>query len=307
MDRKVRPGDDFAMFAFGKWYRETEIPSGRGAIGPRMEMEARNDARIAAVIEASARDPRNGEERLIASLYDSYMNVARVEQVDAAPLERDLAAIRQLKDRRAIARHMGVALGDFGQSLFNVSIGADYDAPQRTVVRLQQPSLGAGGREIYLDDVNKARLASYQAHVARMLQLAGWREPEQLAGKIIAFETRLAQASWSRAESNDRTKTWNVMTAAELEAFAEAFPWQAFFDGAHLSGTNRFVLFEKSAFPQFATIFAETPLPTLRAWLAFMQPTLLRRISQAVFAMPISPFAAELRIRAAGREMPSTS
>jgi putative endopeptidase len=29
MDRSVRPGDDFAKFAAGGWYRRAEIPAGR--------------------------------------------------------------------------------------------------------------------------------------------------------------------------------------------------------------------------------------------------------------------------------------
>lgn len=269
MDRSVRPGDDFAMFAFGKWYRETPLPPGRGAIGPRMEMEGRNEARIASVIEASARRPHTADERLIANLYDSYVDAARVERLDAAPLRNDLAAIRRLAGRTAIARHLGRALGGFGQSFFVVSVGADYDSPRRTVVRLQQPVLGAGGREVYVDEPQGERIAAYRAHVARMLQLAGWEEPEPFARKIVEFETRIAEASWSRADSSDRTKTWNVTTSAELEALAPAFPWRAFLDGAGLGGTNRFVVFEKTAFPRIAAIFAETPLQTLKAWLAF--------------------------------------
>jgi putative endopeptidase len=102
-----------------------------------------------------------------------------------------------------------------------------------------------------------------------MLELAGWDEPEQYARKIVELETRIAEASWARADSNDRSKTWNVTTLPELEASAPAFPWRAFLAGAGLDGANRFIVFEKTAFPKLAAIFGETPVPTLKAWLAF--------------------------------------
>lgn len=269
IDPNVRPGDDFAMYAFGKWFRDTPLPPGQPAIGPRMEMERRNDARIAAVVEESAQHPATADERLIANLYKSYMDIARIERLDATPLRSDLAAIRRLSGRAAIARQMGRALGGFGQSFFDVSISADYNAPQRAVVRLQQPRLGAGRREVYLDAAESKRLDDYRAHVARTLRLAGWDRPEELARRIVAFETRIAAVSWNNVDSNDLTKIWNVTTLSELEASAPRFPWRPFLDGAGLSGTDRFIVFQKSAFPKIAAIFAETPAETLKAWLAF--------------------------------------
>ncbi|HEY0372438.1 MAG TPA: hypothetical protein VGD79_10575, partial [Thermoanaerobaculia bacterium] len=130
MDRSVHPGDNFAMFAFGAWSRDTPLPPGVGAIGPRMEMEGRNEARIASIIEESARHPVTANERRIANLYNSYLNAAHIERLDARPLRKDLAAIQRLSGKPAIARHLGRSLGGYGQSFFNVSIGADYDAPQ---------------------------------------------------------------------------------------------------------------------------------------------------------------------------------
>jgi putative endopeptidase len=269
MDRSVRPGDNFAMFAFGRWYRDTPLPPGRGAMGPRMEMEGRNDARIASVVEGSARRPTARDERLIANLYSSYLNTARIERLDATPLRKDLTAIKRLSNRTAIARHMGSTLGGLGQSFFNVSVGADYDAPQRTILRLQQPALGAGRRDVYLNEEHAERVAAYRAHVARLLQLAGWDDPEQFARKIVELETRIAQVSWNDVDSNDRSKTWNVTTLSKLEASAPAFPWRAFLAGAGLGTPQRFIVFQNTAFPRIAAIFGETPAETLKAWLAF--------------------------------------
>jgi putative endopeptidase len=42
-----------------------------------------------------------------------------------------------------------------------------------------------------------------------MLTLIGWPEPAENAKAVVAFETQLAEASWTRAERRDRDKTYN--------------------------------------------------------------------------------------------------
>lgn len=55
MDRSVRPGDNFAMYAFGDWYRDAVIPPGQPAVGVRMEVQNRNEQRVRTAIEQSAK------------------------------------------------------------------------------------------------------------------------------------------------------------------------------------------------------------------------------------------------------------
>ena len=41
----------------------------------------------------------------------------------------------------------------------------------------------------------------YQQNVGQMLALIGWADPAGSAQRIVAFETTLADAHWSRAQS----------------------------------------------------------------------------------------------------------
>ena len=91
---------------------------------------------------------------------------------------------------------------------------------------------------------------------------------KERAASIVALETRIAQASWTHVEQRDRPALYNPMSPAELAAHAPGFPWAAFLECAGLSKT-RVIVGEKTAFPRIARIFADTPLETLKAWLAF--------------------------------------
>jgi predicted metalloendopeptidase len=44
-----------------------------------------------------------------------------------------------------------------------------------------------------------------------MLDMVGWSDGARRADDIVAFETQIAEASWSRIESRDRDKTYNPM------------------------------------------------------------------------------------------------
>jgi putative endopeptidase len=83
------------------------------------------------------------------------------------------------------------------------------------------------------------------------------------------METKIAEANWTRAESRNRDKTYNPATVAELEKSSPGFPWRVYFREAGLDKVERAVVRQNTAFPKLAAIFAETPIPTLKAWLAF--------------------------------------
>ena len=93
--------------------------------------------------------------------------------------------------------------------------------------------------------------------------------PRVHAAEIVALETRIALASWSKAQQRDLPKMYNPYTPADLQGFAPGFDWASYLKGAGLAGKQRVVVGEQSAVPKLAEIFAKTPLDTLQAWAAY--------------------------------------
>jgi len=153
--------------------------------------------------------------------------------------------------------------------MFNILVRDDEQDPDRETLYASQGGLSLPDRDYYLRDSFRDKKAAYRDYVARLLGMAGWPEAQQRADDVVAFETRIAEASWSRAESRDPDRTYNPLTPAELDALAPGFPWAAWLDAAGVPGTRAVVVRQKSAFPKLAKIFAETPVATLQAWMAF--------------------------------------
>jgi putative endopeptidase len=272
MDRSVKPGDDFFRYVNGKWAATAQIPADRTSYGAFVILSDLSEARERALLERWAADKAlkaGSDEAKIAALYRTFLDEATAEKLDAKPIQPRLDAIRKAKSRDDVAGLMGSSLGGFGISIFGANVGDDQKNPDRYALYLTQSPLGLTDREFYLRDNFKPQKERYGQYVAEMLRLIGWEEPEKNAADVLAMETKIAEANWTRAESRNRDKTYNPATVAELEKSSAGFPWRVYFREAGLDKVERAVVRQNTAFPKLAAIFAETPIPTLKAWLAF--------------------------------------
>ncbi len=223
------------------------------------------DAAAHAVAEPTTVEGKAG------AFYKAFMDEGRIEALGAAPIAQELAAIRQAKGREDLGALMGRANADFYGGMFQLGIDADPKAPTRYAVFVDQAGLGLPDRDYYLEAAFAPQKAKYQAYVETLLKLADWPEPAARAAEITALETRIAEASWSKAQQRDADKTYNPMSVGRLKALAPAFPWKAWLHEAGVEGGvgGQVIVGEKSAFPKLAAIYAKTPLETLKAWMAF--------------------------------------
>ena len=270
MDRSVKPGDDFYKFANGGWDARTEIPSDRTRFGNFDILSVLSENRVHAILEdAKAGKVADPDAAKIAAAYASYMDEALADRLGAKPIAPELAAIRAAKSRDEITALMGRTNIDHYEPILGLGIRADAKTPTRYAVYASDGGLGLPDRDYYLQPAFAEKKAAYQAYVEKILSLAGWEAPTQSAQAIVAFETRLAEASWTRAERRDRDKTYNPMSLAELQALTPGYDWKRYMAQAGLAGVDRIVVTTNTAFPKLARIYAETPLETIKAWEAF--------------------------------------
>lgn len=272
MDRSVKPGDDFNAFASGAWNARTPIPADKSIVSLRTRMGDTIEARLHDLLDKAssgvAVQPTT-EAGKLGAFYSASMDETRINKLGAAPISPELTAIRTAKDRAALAVLMGRSTNDFYGSLFTLGADADLKDVTRYAVYTSQAGLGLPDRDYYLQPDFAKQKQAYQAYVAQMLTLAGWPNATARAADVVAFETRVAQASWTKAQQRDVRAVYNPQTRASLEALAPGFDWTAFLNGAGLASLHRIVVAEKTAFPKIAALYASTPLETLKAWQAF--------------------------------------
>ena len=272
MDRSVKPGDDFFRYVNGKWAATTQIPPDKTSYGPSSVLRDLSEARVRGLLDGWAADKSvkpGSDEAKVAAVYRTFLDEAAAEKLDAKPIQPHLEAIRKASSHSDIAAIMGRARSSFGRSFFGAGVSDDAKNPDKYTLYVSQSGLGLADREFYLRENFKPQKERYQKYVADMLRLVGWEEPEKAAADVVAMETKIAEAHWTRAESRNRDKTYNPATLAELEKTAPGFPWRVLFTEAGLDKVDGAVLRQNTAFPKLAAIFAETPVETLKAWQAF--------------------------------------
>jgi putative endopeptidase len=272
MDPHVKPGDDFNRYASGAWLARTEIPSDKPMASLRFLMTDRTEGRLHGLMDKAAAAASAQPSTLdgkIGAFYRSFMGEAKIDQLGAGPIAGELKAIRNSHDRQDIAELMGRNNSDFYATTFVLGIDVDLKEVSRYALYATQGGLGLPDRDYYLQASFAAQKAAYQSYVEKLLSLIGWPEPKANAAAVVAFESRIAEGSWTKAQQREIEKVYNPIAAGALGDLTPGFPWKAFLRGAGVDKADRVIIAEKSAFVRIAAIYQAAPLEVLKAWQAF--------------------------------------
>jgi putative endopeptidase len=268
-DTTTAPGQDFFQYANGGYEKKLVIPADRVSFGAFDALAVLSQERLHVLLDkASADRAATGDQAKVGALYRSFMDEAKVNALGAKPMAADLAAIRAEKTKADAAKAMGRSQRVFGGSIFGASVQVDGKDPDHYAVYLNQAGLNLPDRDYYLETSFAKQKAAYEAYVTRMLTLMRWPNPAASAKAVVAFETDIAKASWTKVEQRDDNKMYNPAETAKLAALAPGFDWAAFMGGAGLSKVSHVVVQEQTAFPKIAAIYAKAPLATIKAWQA---------------------------------------
>jgi predicted metalloendopeptidase len=266
----VRPGDDFFAHTNGAWVDSFTIPADKAAYGVANVLDDEARANVRKIIEgAAASKPASGTvEQKIGDYFASFMDTARIEAAGIKALQSDFARIAAAASPSDLSR----LFGEPGfMSPVGVYIGPDDKAPDSYMVNLIQSGLGMPDRDYYLKNDRKLKEArtEYQAHVGRMLTLAGVPDATAKAARITALETKIAQAHWAAERTRDAIANYNPKTRAELKTFAPGLDWQAMFDAMTVGSWDHFNANTPTALTGIAALVASQPLDDWKAYLTY--------------------------------------
>ena len=261
-DTSVKPGDDFQRYASGNWLDTNEIPADKSQNGVGSELNDRNQEQLQAIVRSAPKDSQLG------AFYTSYMDEARLEQLDAAPLKPELDRVAAIQTKPEFVRYMAQTQADFGGTLFGLGVYPDAADPTQNTLYMFQAGMGLPDRDYYLLDKNKAQRDAYRAYVERTLRMTGDADPAGGADKILAFETELAKVAWPQTDLRDFTKLNNPMTPAELARYAPGVDWDLYLTTSK-TPVAKMIVGDNSAVKATAALFDKTPLDTLKTWQLF--------------------------------------
>jgi putative endopeptidase len=281
-DTSVKPGDDFQRYAAGHWLDTNEIPADKSQNGIGSELADRNQEQLQAIVMSAPADSQLG------AFYKSYMDEARLEQLDAAPLKADLARVDAIQTKDQFTQFMAGTFSDFGTTLFASGPLPDPNNPKVNVSFVGSNGMGMPDRDYYLSDKYKPQRDAYRAYIQRTFEMIGEPNASAAADKVLAFETEIARVSWPQTDLRDIQKLNNPMTVEQLQAYAPEVDWSKYM--AQVGATSpRYIVGDNTAVKAVAALYAKTPLETLKTWEKFKvandaSPYLSKRFVDSRFA-----------------------
>ncbi len=283
IDRSVEPGNDFYRFANGDWIKRSEIPPDRAGIDVFTKLGDLSNKRTKDLIEEIAKsDAAAGSgERKVADLFNSYMNESAIEARGMAPLKPRLDAIAAIHEKKDLAHALGETLradvdalnntNYHTENIFGLWVAPGFHDSDHYLPYLMQGGLQLPDREYYLGESEHMKnvRAKYETHVAAMMKLAGFSDPETRARQIIELEHSIAQTHRTLAENEDIHKADNLWKRADFPSKAPGIDWEEYFRGAGLNRIASFDVWQPEAFTGEAALVQSIPLETWKDWLAF--------------------------------------
>lgn len=273
LDDTINACVDFAGYVNAKFLAANPVPADRTNWGAFEMLDERSTAIQHQLAQhAASLEDATGVEKLVGDFWATGMDEAKINAQGIEPLKDELAAIDALSDtaglvdwlQRTAARGQGFLLGvaampDFQDSSINIAVTG-------------QGGLGLPDTPYYTDDKHAAIREAYVAHIARVLELSGVPADEaaRQARDVMAFETRLAKVSKSRAEfSRDVSLYYNPMQVADADKLTPNFPWTKFFEVQGIEQPKLFSVSVPDFFREVDAMLVDVPVGQWKSYLRF--------------------------------------
>ena len=273
MDTNVRPQDDFYRYTNGTWLEKTAVPPDKSRWGSFDELRETALESLHGIVEdlvGQKGKVYGSEAQKIGDLFESFMDESRREALGLKPLQSDLATIDALSDKAGLPALIGTFHQTRVTAPFAMRVAQDAKDATKYAVILTQSGLGLPDRDYYLNETDakfKDARIKYVALIEKKLAQAGEKDSGARATEILALETQLARAQWSRVENRNPVKTYNKVELDKMAELAPGFDWKMYLRSTELTGKVTSVIVSQPTFMSgFSRAIEGASLVTWRAY-----------------------------------------
>ncbi|GAB2621083.1 M13-type metalloendopeptidase [Lysobacter erysipheiresistens] len=262
---------DFGGYVNGTWLAANEIPGDRTSWGA-FEMLAERSIAVQRQLaeQAAANDGATGVQDIVGDFWATGMDAEQINAQGIKPIQGRLDAIAALDSQEAVTDYLRSSAARGENFLFSFGADADFKNSDMNIAYAGQGGLGLPDKSYYFDADKKDKLEAYQAHVAKVLELSGVDAAAEQAEAVVAFETRLAEASKSSEElSRDVSLYYNPVSPAEADELTPNFSWTRFFESQGVAAPEMFSLAIPAFHQEVSQMLAEVPVEDWQAYLRF--------------------------------------
>ncbi len=226
LDNTVSPRQDFYKHVNTKWMENHPLSPEYSRYGSFNILSDSSEHRVRRIVTGlAATNPAKGTDAYkIANLYELGMDSIRRNREGAAPIKNKLAKIENTRPDQMtdLFRYMQRYESS---PLFSMGFQEDLGNSKQYAMYVSGVGLGLGDRDYYLlnDKSNRDIRKAYTTLIEKQMQLAGYskKDARRIASNVLKIETALADSVWTREQSRDYSKQYNIRT---LDQVKELYP-----------------------------------------------------------------------------------
>ncbi len=256
IDSTVKPGDDFFLYANGKWFKENPIPASEQSNGLWQMIQDTINNQVLSICKTSAAitDATKGSDKQkIGDFYFSGMDSVTLNKKGIGEVKPYLAKIDEVKDLDGLVKVAADLRFLTGSALFSLYVSQDDRISIKNAVMISQGGISLYDRNYYFDTDERAIVIrkKFVEHMANMYIIAGYDDAKAklAAESTMKIETALAKSSRKREDTRDPLKNYTKLSFKKFTETAPNFNWILFTQKVGLGKVDSVIVGQ----PEFVT------------------------------------------------------
>ena len=256
IDSTQKAGDDFFLFANGKWFKENPIPASEQSNGLWQLIQDTINSQIRNICESCAtikNAPEGSNKQKIGDFFFSGMDSVSRNKNGIAGLKPDFDRIDRISDLRGLIAEAAYIHTVSGSPIFGFYVGQDDRISSKNAVFISQDGLSLPDRSFYFDTDPRAVMirGKFVEHLVNMFMIMGYDNAtaKSAAGRVMKLETAIASKSRKLEDTRDPLKNYNKFPLGHLAAISPNIDWTLFFQQVGLQKVDSVIVGQ----PEFVT------------------------------------------------------
>lgn len=237
MDKSAKPGDDFFLYANGKWLKDNPIPGAYSSWGIGNLVQEDLRAKLRKINEDALKENavEGTNTQKIGDFYYSGMDTANIEKQGITPLKQMLADVDAIKDIKGLVAQFAYLETIGVVTPIGTYAGQDDRNSAKIVLQLSQSGIGLPNRDYYYNNdahTVAVRKDYQQKHMPALFKFLGDNDSKATAAtkKTYELEKFLADSSRKLEDLRDPYKNYHKMPLSGLSKLAPLVDWKSTFE-----------------------------------------------------------------------------